>query len=425
MSKLFYFFLLCLLAASCASPKVMLTALPAGERAAVSFTEALPSICFFEIKDSSDLYRQHKKAERGVNTYFGPVYDHFPIFNISDEHAVQYKNVSGTYIFYRPHTKSRTGMVISNGRDKPVMIDQPENYLTAIKAYLKINSADDIVPKSKAQHDDFSYQAQMEHILKSTFRPDQHYARQLIDHGNTVHYIAARATQKDNCPCKQKETELYADSLLKQKGSYSYIYDYNKNGQMTGVDFLINGTSQGITTYTINSLGLIEKMTSPSAEAPLVTQFIYEPDRYHTVSSEHGLPGSYETFFLNEKKACIRRIAHRADKSLVWDIRYFYDNQGRVIRESQDNSELVYEYDNDTDPSFSTFRNYQLNPRKLTATYEVKKEKNKHIYTGMDEKGNQTFRSITITGPGCDTKTYSYDAGNNLTAVSVSTCKKG
>lgn len=411
---------ICLALGSCNSPKALVSKPPAHEKPAVAFTQPVTSVCFFGVDDSSAAFQKHKNEIHTVNQYFGPVYDNFPVFNIGDANIVAYSNTSGQTYFYRPRAKRKYGMVVSNGKDKPVVVYEPEHYLSEIKKHLRISSADDIVPKTKAVNDELSYSAQMERILQSDYKPDKTYTHLLVKNGNTIHY-PKRTTGP--CDCRERFFEIYSDSSLRQKIGIAYHYQYNDLGQLIQLESFSNGQSQGITRYGINAQGLIQQMSSGNEEDGSVVKFIYQPDRYYAISMEQGKPVSYETFFLNEKKQCIRRLTHRPDKSLVWDIRYRYDTKDRIIKEEQQDKETVYEYRNDSDSMYAASSSYSLAPRKRNSRHEVKSEKNKQIFTGTDDNGLQTFRSVTITEAGCATKTFSYDKDNRLTSVAVARCQ--
>jgi|GEM_PF-1169668 len=405
--------------------QIFLKKKPEKEKSDVSFAEPTPSIMFFGVDNGSQGFQAHKINIKKVYAYFGAVYADFPIFDISSGKLVEYKNTTGKYFFYRPNTKKPFGMVISNGKGQPIMVNNPDQYLKTIKTYLNIGSADYLVPKTLDTQDKHAAQVEMAQIIKSTFVPDQAYAEKLIKNSNTVHYMKASKTRESpKCNCPKMRLEMFKDSLLTEKSSISMDYIYNDKRQFLETINYTDGKPSGSVKYIRNPYGLIDKMITDYGTSAIVTRFIYEKDKFYTVFMDGDKPGSFETFYLNDQMQCVRRLSKRDDQSIVWDINYIYDKFGRIVRESQQDSEMIYTYNSDQDDLFSGFRSYSLSPKKLQLDNRRYEENNKLIFSGKDGDGKQTFKSITITEKDCSTKTFSYDQDNKLTAVGVISCKQ-
>jgi len=107
---------------------------------------------------------------------------------------------------------------------------------------------------------------------------------------------------------------------------------------------------------------------------------------------------------------------------LVWDIKYEYDKQGRLIREEDEDSKTTYEFQDDKVDYYSAFSKYDKPSNKLMMRNERIWEKDKNVFVGKDGEGKQTFKSITITKKDCSSVTYNLDAENKLTWTNLATC---
>ncbi|MCZ4243950.1 hypothetical protein [Pedobacter punctiformis] len=420
---LFYLFFLFLPYASF-SQQVFIKVKPQNLKSDVAFGEPSPSVAFFGIDDETDTFKKHKANIKNVNAYFGPVYDSFPIFDIGSGKLIEYQNKSGKYFFYRVNTKKPFGMVISNGKDQPIMVNTPDAYLKTIKTYLNIANPDYLIPKTLDANNQKSAQVEMEAIMKSTFVPDQKYAESLLKNANTVHYTKpSKAEQELNCNCLKKVYHMYKDSLMKEETAQSMEYIYNDKKQYLATINYTDGKPSGTIKYIRNPNGLINKMVMDYGNSSSEVRFIYEKDKFHTISMDGAKPDNYETFFLNDQMQCVRRLSKRNDGSLIWDISYVYDKFGRLVREAQTDSETIYTYKSDQDDVFSQFEVYTLNPRKLSISNQIIREKNKQTFLGRDGNLKPTMKHITINTDNCTFKTYAYDANNNLNYFIVIKCK--
>ncbi len=390
---------------------------PTNEIAAVEFPEFTKSIVFFGKKDTIKLYYKHKTAENEVNNYFGRAYDKFAIINILDKNVAIFNNQEIS-VFYKPNAAQEYGMIISDGKDKPIIVYEPENYLTTIKRFLEITSANQVVPKRKTERKENNYLSEMRQIMDLESNPDSEYAKLLINNSNTVHY---QTPQKDDFDCKftNRKFEIFQDESMTLKAAYGANYLYDKNNRLIEQQNTINDSVVNLVKFQRDQFGLITHLRD---EKMFVTAlFIYQKNKFYVVYLEDEEPIYYETFYLNDKKQCTKRKSFRDDKSVVTDIKYFYDDFGRISREIDAKSEKNYKYSNNTNTYYSELLWYDLNPKKLQTKYEVKREKNKNYFTEKDDYGKITSKSTTITDKNCNTKTISYDADNKIKSIAVFT----
>ncbi|SHF16844.1 hypothetical protein [Pedobacter caeni] len=405
------------------SQKLFLKKMPPKETAAISFSEPVNSLIFFGSDDGSSKYQKHKKHRKEVHAYFGAVYSSLPIFNIDEQKVVAYHNQSGPFFFYRPNTKKAYGMLISNGKDQPILVTQPDQYMKTIKTYLNISSADDLVPKTLDRKNSIGLQEEIKQILASKFLPDGNYAAQLIKNANTIHYLS-QSKKYIQCNCPERITEMFKDSLMKEKMPNHSTYRYNDKNQVLEMNHFYEGKLSYSLKYSIDNSGLIRKLVSSDGSTSSITQFVYEKDRYHTVQIENGQPYSFETFYFNDQKQCVRRFSRGADPTSSSNTDYIFDKHGRLIRESSTSSETIYQYKNETDDLYSRSDFYSLNPKTLNSQNELIWESpERQIYLGRDKDQQQLFKQVTITGKDGSLKSYFYDKNDQLTSVTIISCK--
>ncbi|TDG35928.1 hypothetical protein EZJ43_11285 [Pedobacter changchengzhani] len=422
MKKVAFLFLLAIISENVFSQSFFIKQKPINEKAALTFTEAKPSVIFFGAPNNSDDFKKHKLKSKAVNSYFGGVYTNFPIFDIGKENVVEFNNSSDKFIFYRPNTKKAFGMIISNGKDNPILVTNPNEYLKTIKTYLNIGNADYLVPKTFNEGNQKNALQEIQQILKINFVATKTYAEKLIANVNSSHYPKTYGDANFKMHCNERIFEMYTDSSLTTKIAYSSKYVYNNKNQPQNITNIINGKETTFTKYVRNGDGLIMLIISGYLKNPDTTKFIYDKDKYYTINFSKGRPFSYDTYFLNDQMQCVRQLSIRSDQSIVSDINYVYDKFGRVVREGKSDSEVIYTYNKDADKLYSSFKSYSLNPRKLELNNEVIREKNKNTFVGKNGSGEQTFKSISVTNPDRSIKTYAYDKDNKLTSVSVIKC---
>lgn len=419
----FYCLLLSLFSNYSFSQKLFLKEMPPKEKAAISFSKPVNSLIFFGSDDGSSQYQNHKKYSKEVNAYFGAVYSGLPIFNIDKQKVVSYHNQSGSFFFYRPNTKKAFGMLVSNGKDQPILVTQPDQYLKTIKTYLNISSADDLVPKTLDRKNRLSFQEEIKQILESKFEANEDYVAQLIKNANTIHYLN-HSKRYVQCNCPERITEMFKDSLMKEQMPNHITYRYNDKNQVLEMNNFNEGKLSYSLKYSIDQSGLIRQLVSGNGSTSTTTQFVYEKDRYHTVQIENGRPYSFETFYLNDQKQCVRRFSKGSDPTSGSNTDYIYDKHGRLIRESSNSTETIYQYKNETDDLYTRSDFYSLNPKTLISQNELIWENpQRQIMLGRDKNQQQLFKQVTVTGKNCSLKSYFYDKNDQLTSVTLISCK--
>lgn len=425
MKRFLYIFLFMLCYKSAFSQHVFLLEKPADEKADLSFKRPEPSLVFFGEDDGSPGFKKHNQNATKIKAYFGSAFSDFTIFNINTGKLVEYHNTSGWFFFYKPHIKKAYGMILSNGKEEPLIISDPDLYLKIVTDYLNIGNTDTKVGKASDTENNVTVREEMEQIMKSTFVPDQNYAKRLITNVNIIQYKKDYKREEEfQCSCRERHITIFRDSLLKEKLPESTQNLYDNQHQLLETKNFKNGEVTSSHKYIRNKNGLIEKIQNDLGNSISLTQFFYEKDRFHTVNIENAEAISFETFYLNDQMQCIRRLSKKSDGTVVWDIYYIYDQFGRLIRESQTDCESFYQYDNNQDDAYSSFKFYTLEPKMLKFSAKMSWDGNKQTIVGLNGFSEQTYRSVSVREKNCNIRTYQYDGDNKLTSVSITSCKK-
>ncbi len=410
---LLIFFLLAI--TICNSQNVFIDEKPKDEITAMEFPKKTKSIIFFGEKDISQTYKNHKKGELEVNAFFGASYDNFVIANILSKNIVVYNNRKDKFIFYRLNAEQEFGVIISDGKNKPIVIYEPKLYLESVKKYLKIENADQVVPKSENEKNTSEYVKEMNRIMSLNFEINQNYADLIINNSNTVHYIKPKKDE-ENCKYKKRKFEVFQDEAMTLKASYGANYYYDKKNRLIKLENMVNDSITDVLNYQTDEFGLLTYLKNKNNE--LVTAvYIYQIDKFYVVYLEDEEPISYETFYLNDKKQCINRTSYREDKSVVIDIKYFYDNFNRVIKEIDDDVETIYSYKNNTNDYYSKLIRRTVSDKKIISEYNLSRLKSFNFFEEKNESGKVINTSKTITNLNCDTQTYLYDQNKKLQSV--------
>ena len=418
------FILLVIFLNSCDTTKnLILKIKPKNEEPAVSFTDKSKSIIFFGAKDSTTQNKKHREFKTVVNAFFGPITTNLPVFDIGKENLVEYANEEGQFYFYNPKSLRQFGMVISNGINSPIIVTNPKKYLSKIKSYLEINEKDINASKQEIADNKQKNTAAMEQILKTKFVANKDYSLQLINNANTNNYpFIAKFKEKNTCPCKVTSSMIFSDLACKKSLGDKTITTTNNQHQTIKL-FTESGATIQETFYNRNEFGLIKNIIykTNNTETSRV-EFVYEADMYQTIRYEGGIADSFETFYLNEKKQCIRRTSQRQDKSYITDTNFSYDSLGRKVDEVQETTKLVYKYKDNSSDYFSEYCLYN-NPNELISRNVRILDDQKLEYFTYNANDQIVSKSVTITTDNCTSKTISYNINNKIDYVYITNCE--
>lgn len=256
-------------------------------------------------------------------------------------------------------------------------------------------------------------------LLQSTYLPDKKDIQLILHNSNTGLYYF----KYDDCIFKATKSILqeYEDSLLTIKKPTKTIITY-QNGLEIKREILGPENFYWVTDHIRNKDGILLKsvVTKNKIEENRY-EYRYEKDRIYQIYIEKNKIFFYDTYFLNEKKQCYRKISQSPNHDIDSDWQYFYDDKGRNIKISYGTYEIIFTYLNNTDNFYSTLKNYDLEPRILRSSIESIKEGKKRTIISRDDTGNIQSKMIYITEPNCNTTKYTYNRKNELIHISVST----
>lgn len=256
-------------------------------------------------------------------------------------------------------------------------------------------------------------------LLQSTYLPEKKDIPLILHNSNTGHYYS----KNDDCSFKSTKITMqdYEDSLQTIKKPTKIITTY-KNGLVIKWEVVGSENSDRATDYMRNADGiLLKSISTKNGVEENRFEYRYDNDRIYEIYIVNNFIQFYTTYFLNEKKQCFRKISQSPNHEIDSDYQYFYDNKGRNIKIIYGTYENIFAYRNESDYTYSTFMNYDLDPRTLRSSMESIKDGKKRTMISRDENNNMQLKMIFIAEPNCDTKAYTYNSKNKLTGVSVST----
>ncbi|WP_281322096.1 hypothetical protein [Flavobacterium aestivum] len=337
------------------------------------------------------------------------------VLRVNDSYVFEFKNY-GYYYFNNNGTKLKSGMILSNGVDEPIIETNPDNYIKAYESYFKVPFHDKIECVKTREEEIAKRQKESRQKLEEKFKINENYATRFIKNSNIL--IFPKASSNLSCLSGKVITKTFNDSTKTTKCIMRSETLYDKNGLEKQYTTFINDALQSEFMYYRNPYNLIDSTVQRDAKG-VKSKYVYKYGKNQcTIINVDGKNAMIsKVYHLNNKFQCIKEETFNGSGDLVRTTFSKYDEWGRVIEESDDTQKLQYEYKNQQEDFYSNLKNYDLKDNVLLSENIRYEEGNKSIFI-LKNKDKILFKSIALINSNkCTKMIYNYDADNKLTTV--------
>lgn len=397
---------------SACSGKRFMTKNPAPDEEMYSMNKEEVSLVFFETENASDL-QEHLKIYKRFAEAFADGED-VHVLSISQNTVIEFENY-GFYYFYNNGAKFKSGMILSNGVDEPIIETNPKNYIKRYEAYFNVLFNDKVYYGQKRKAEIEERRKKSEQLLNERMKVDQHYATLLINNANAPFY--PKKSGIGPCLTGKVMIKLFEDSAKTKKGAVELETVYDKNGLIKRTTTLINGKLFSEELYHRNTFNLIDSIVNIDNKGTRSKSvFKYGKNHYTVVSVDATGAMISNVFHLNDKFQCVKKETLNGSGDVVTITLISYDGKGRVVEEINASQQLVYEYKSPEDDFYSVLRSYDKNHELLNENIRTN-ENGKEIFVVRNKDG-LVSKTISVNNPkGCTMTVYNYNMQNQISEV--------
>ncbi|WP_220392901.1 hypothetical protein [Chitinophaga lutea] len=395
------------------SPKLIVSdnPQPATEPHAVRNKE-LVTLVFFNF-GSSDKLDNHLSAYKRFAEAFKDA-EEVLVLKTDQNEVLEFENY-GYFYFHNNGTKSRQGMILSNGIDKPVVVTNPDNYIKTYESYFGVPFNDKVYYSRMRKAEIATRQKAAIATLEKKFKVDQRYAAQLAAHSNTSFY--PKNPGNSRCLTGKVTVRFYEDSARTKKSPVRTETVYDENGQLQRYTMFMNDALFSEDIYYRNSYHLIDSIVKTDNNGlRSATVFKYGKDRFSIVSVDAKNMMISNVFQLNDRFQCVRKETFNGSGDLVGASSFKYDTLGRVIEETGATQRIRYEY-NGQEEFYAVMRIYGA-PDGALLTENIRQQGKDRLLMVSKNDGRVSSRSISFMSPdGCIKTAYNYNGNDKITEV--------
>ncbi|MCD0468733.1 hypothetical protein LPB88_03230 [Flavobacterium sp. JAS] len=337
------------------------------------------------------------------------------ILRIDQKYVIEFKNY-GYYYFNNKGTKPKSGMILSNGVDKPIIESNPDNYIKAYQSYFKVPFNDKVYYSKLRKTEIAERQKESQKKLKARFKIDQNYADNLIKNSNISYYPRKPASL--SCTNGKVIATIFEDTLKTKKSIMQEESIYDQRGLIKKYATFINEALFSEDEYFRNSNGLIDSIVRRNEKGMKSKDvFKYAKNHFNIISVDQKSTMVSNVYHLNDKFQCIEIETINQSGDVVLTSVLKYDDLGRIIKETSKDQTIEYEYKNQKEDFYSTMKIYNTTENKLFSENIRYEEGNKIIFIS---KNKDTVLSKTISlnnSNGCTKRVCNYDSNNKLINV--------
>lgn len=371
------------------------------------------TLLFFDTEDAEGL-TDHLAIYKRFAEAFADT-DEVLVLNINSQTVIEFENY-GYYYFNNDGSKLKSGMILSNGVDMPIIEANPEKYIKRYEDYFGVPFNDKVYYGQKRKAEIATHQTEAEKLLKERVKIDNRYATQLITNSNTSFYPKKVFNQA--CRTGKVIIQLFEDSVKTKKGAVQIETVYNSEGQIKSNTTLINGVAYANEIYYRNAYQLIDSIVKIDEKGlKSKSVFKYGKNQYAIVSIDGPSIMTSGIFYLNDKFQCVKKETLNGSGDVVRTTACRYDDRGRIIEEVSEDQRLVYEYKNRQDEFYASLKSYNTKTQSLM-----------HESTRLDENGKVIFinkannkilsTSVSVNDlNGCTKTVYNYNGDLTINEV--------
>lgn len=337
------------------------------------------------------------------------------ILRINEDFVLEFKNY-GYFYFANNGIKLQSGMILSNGVDKPIIESNPDRYIKAYESYFKVPFNDKVYYSTMRKTEVAERQKESQKILEARFKIDQDYADHLIKNSNISYY--PRKSASLSCTNGKVIATVFDDTTKTKKSIMQEESFYDPRGLIKKYSTFINEALFSEDEYFRNSMGLIDSIVRTDKKGlKNKSIFKYAKNHFTIISVDEKNIMVSKMYHLNDKFQCIKIETLNGSGDVLLTSVLKYDDLGRMIEETSENQTILYEYKNQKEDFYSTMKIYDAADHKLFGENIRYEEGNRIIFISKN-KNKVLSKTISLNNSnGCTKMVYNYDSDNKLINV--------
>ncbi|WDF65967.1 hypothetical protein [Flavobacterium sp. KACC 22763] len=385
-----------------------------------------PEATLYEINHKEDVslvffdHNQDDGLEKHLSIYqrFAEAFDTIQdvhVFHVSENCVIEFRNY-GYYYFNNHDDKIKSGMILSNGVDKPILVTNADKYIETYESYFKVPFNDKVYYGKLRKAEIAERQKESEKELKSKFKVDQNYADNLIKNSNVSYYPKTNAFL--SCSTGKVTAKAFKDNAKNAKSFMQIETLYDKNGLIKQYSTIINGVLYSEDLYYRNSHHLIDSIVRKNEKGEKSKDvFKYGKKQFSIISVDQKNVMIAKVFHLNDKFQCAKSETVNGSGDVVAITFFEYDEFGRIVKEINSTQKLVYEYKNNQEVFYSKMKIYSIKDNALLSENIRYSEGKKDTF--ISKEGNKILsKTVSSNNPnGCTKTVYNYNSDNKLSEL--------
>lgn len=337
------------------------------------------------------------------------------VLRVNESYVFEFKNY-GYYYFNNNGAKLKSGMILSNGVDEPIIETNPDNYIKAYESYFEVPFNDKVYYSKLRKAEIAERQKESQKQLGAKFKIDENYATLLIKNSNISYYPKKPASL--SCSNGKVIVKFFEDTTRVKKNIMQSETLYDKKGQTKQYSTFINDVLYSEDIYYRNSFNLIDSIVRKDEKGSKAKDiFKYGKNQLAVISVNEKKAMISNVFYLNDKFQCIKKETLNGSGDVVITSFLKYDNWGRITEENNATQKIKYEYKNQHEDFYSNMKFYNIKDNALI-TENIRYEDGNKAFFISKNKDKILSKTISLNNPiGCTKMVYNYDSNNKLSVI--------
>jgi hypothetical protein len=319
-------------------------------------TKKQQAIVFYKQTEDTSLIAKHDEIQKRFTAHFAKTEELKVIVTKTDQ-VVKFANTK-EYYFRNKKTSPPVGVLLSNGKDKPILIKNPGRYIEEFEKYFEVPFKDAVYYKERKEKIKRQNKQKAQDILDDKFNMTEKLAVKIQKLPYAL-YVPKDKFNPTKCKGNKVTITLYKDAAKKKKTGIQIVELYDQNNQILKYSKLLNKTVKEETTYYRDKFSLIDSIVSMD-EKGNKTKDIYKYNKDYFAIISVGKKGvSLSSIYYLDSKTSLPTKGERYDSDgemSGFPKSYKYDDKDRIIEEDEGVFKIVYEYKNPTDRSHSNYK---------------------------------------------------------------------
>ena len=371
-------------------------------------TKKQQALVFYKQTEDTSLVARHDEIQKRFTAHFAKTEELKVIVTKTDQ-VVKFSNTK-EYYFRNKKTSPPVGLLLSNGKDKPLLVRNPSRYIEEFEKYFDIPFKDAVYYKERKERIKLQNKQKAQDILDDQYTVNAKLAAK-IQKNPYAHYVPKT---RFNPKCKNNKVviTIYKDAAKKKKTGQQIIELYDQNDQLLKRTLLQNKTIQEETTYYRDSFSLVDSIINVTEKGQRTKEIYKYNKNYFAVIAVDKKNISLAAIYHLDSKTSLPVKGERYDSGgdmLGFPKTYKYDDKDRIVEEDEGVFKVVYEYKNDTDLHHSVLKRIE-NKKVVFENIITTNKKKQKIETRSD--GKMVSKTITRTlASKCKETKAQYDNG--------------